>query len=87
MTLGEHLGTDENACFAGSDARENRLHLAFAAHAVAIEPHQRHARELITQQIFHALRPLADWLDLVSATWAAERHRLIGAAVMAAQPL
>src|SRR4051812_627836 len=82
MPFGQHLRADENANLIAIDLRQRRLELAFASHAVSIDPRERHAGKQPLDSLFNALCALADGLYRVCAYRTRVLSRLLRAAVM-----
>ena len=86
MALGQHLGAEQDAGPAARHLFQRPLYVAAPADRVAIDPDQRYAGKDVVQGVLDALGTLADRPHLAAAFRAAERHGLVGAAVVTDQP-
>ncbi len=86
VTLGEHLGADQQTGVATVDGGEHLFHRALARRAVAVDAQHRVIREQDAKPLFGALGPGADRAQVhLAAIGAVARRALDMPAVVAAQ--
>jgi hypothetical protein len=81
----QHLRAEKDPCAPVADGRESLLQVVAPADHVAVDAHERCGREELSERCLDAFRAFADWGELVAAARAGERHRLLGAAVVAGE--
>jgi hypothetical protein len=85
MSLGHHLGADQDPGRARQHAADDGFELFGPRRAVAVEPDQRLLGEQFAQGFLDPLGALADRLDSEAAAQATLRQRLDRPAMVAAQ--
>ena len=87
MPLGQHLRADQDAGAAAVHPVDGALELPLLAQHIAIEAFDGVGGEPVGQCLLHAFGAMPQRMNFVAAARATFRQRLVGAAVMAGQPM